>query len=341
MIAIIIVIIILIFGILGGIVKIPTNYHGVPIFFGKKINKTLGEGLKYAYPFLNLFGKVLLFSEDLETQSLEGEGSATVISKDGLEIWIEGSSQWRPDPENLFTYSKTPSDTIHHGMKDAIEQGLGEIAGTLEGEAFRARREEIKYIIDCYFSLKRRPDFYINKKDPENFPIDSSISFEEHLSSLKRANAHDAEKLRLIEKIEAKNWIVPTVEKDGRKIIDVLEFYKENINLIVTILKLGNTINEKSEIEERYGIRIETFKLARVRYSEKVQASMEEQKQAENKNKAAGTLRTQKMEIMTEMIAKGVSPDKASDDADALLGIGQKQIISGGALPLINLSNNK
>ena len=162
---------------IGSLVKIPVAYYGVEVLFGKRTGKTFKEGIHFLkIPF---FTEVLLFSKSLKTYTFDDKEAIVVFSADNMEITIEGAVQLRPSYKNLGKFVEIPERTIVDGMKDAIEGGLGVVAGQEEGENFIKYRKEIEYIINCLFCLERRPDFYIN--EVKSFREKSTESFDEYL----------------------------------------------------------------------------------------------------------------------------------------------------------------
>jgi hypothetical protein len=323
----------------SAIVKVPTAHYGIETVFGKRTGRKFKEGLHLKTPF---FGEVLLYPASLATYSLSGTEAVVAMSADNLQITIEGSIQLRPDFEKLDSFVEIPEETIKHGMIDAIESGLGIIAGKENGEDFKGKREAIEHIINCLFLLDRRPDFYINKDNPEEFITKPPKSFTDYISRLELANEGNKETLEKISHLEASKWLIPLkMDQDSNKnTLDTLSFYKQNVTRIETMLQLEASMGESSKVEELYAVDIAAFKLSKVSYSKTTTEALEKKKQAE-KDLQASTLRQEKkLEIMTELIKKGVEPGQASNDADAAVGIAPKQIIIGG-IPIINLSGGK
>jgi len=324
---------------IGSLVKIPVAYYGVEVLFGKRTGKTFKEGIHFLkIPF---FTEVLLFSKSLKTYTFDDKEAIVVFSADNMEITIEGAVQLRPSYKNLGKFVEIPERTIVDGMKDAIEGGLGVVAGQEEGENFIKYRKEIEYIINCLFCLERRPDFYIN--EVKSFREKSTESFDEYLKKLEDAGI-DAKK---IEKLKSTEWIInpkPRKPEDDPKKpeeLDVLNFYRDNIRRIETMLQLEILTKGNSGIENSYSIEIEAFKMAKVSFSKKTTESLEKKKQAEKDLQASTLRQKEKMKFMGELIKNGVPASQASNDADAMVGIGPKQTIAGNAIPFINIGGGK
>ena len=303
----------------SAIAKVPTAHYGVEVVFNKRTGRKFKEGLHLKTPF---FGEVLLYPASLATYSLAGNDAVIAISADNMEMTIEGSVQLRPDFDKLDKFVEIPEETIKHGMGDAIESGLGIIAGSEQGEDFVGRREAIEHIINCLFLLNRRPDFYVNKEDPAKFISTPPDSFKHYIERLKEANADDQLSLEKISHLESGNLVIP--------------FKKKKVERVETMLQFEGSMKEASKVEELYAIDIAVFKLSKVAFSKKTTEALEKKKQAE-KDLQAVTLRQQeKMKIMDELIARGVPAAQASNDADAAVGIAPKQTISGG-VPIVNI----
>jgi len=319
----------------SGIVIIPTNHYGLQTVFNKKTETKFKEGINYTFPLFPLFGRVLLYLMEPKPEPLttENRSAAQVISEDRFELHLEGAFQWEPDFDNLLVYAKTSFKLILNGVKVAIEEGLADIAGKFKGEIFYARRDDISRIINCKFSLERRPDYYLDWKNPDDFIKNSSESFKDYIERLLKANANNLENLKKINKLDHSNWLTPKTETGE---LSILDFYKDNVTRIVTMLELEKSMNEKSEIEKRYGIKITAFNLSKILYSPESMAALEDSAQVDKRMEAFDKLHKRKMEIVKELIHVGVDPNQASNDADAQLGIAPKQIISGTAIPFIN-----
>ncbi len=321
--------------IISSIAQIPTAHYGVRTIFGKRRKGALTEGLNFKIPFVE---KILLYPMSLTTYTLDDKESAVVFSKDKLELTIEGSIQLRPDREELDSFVEITEQTLMKGMKDAIEGGLGIVAGRHEGDAFIDLREAVEHIINCTFRLERRPDFYVNQTSSgTDLEIVDTPAFQEYITKLKVVNPKKADKLAMKD-----NWKLPKkTDAEGKEVVpvalDILKFYDQNVKFITTMLESETSMQESSEVEKRYFVDIATFSLARISYSKETKTALEKKKQAEEELKATKLRQTEKMRIMSELIAKGVSPDQASNDADAAVGIAPKQTIAGNAIPIVNL----
>ncbi|MBP9851440.1 MAG: SPFH domain-containing protein [Candidatus Pacebacteria bacterium] len=111
-----------------------------------------------------------------------------------------------------------------------------------------------------------------------------------------------------------------------------IEFYVRNANIIKAILKEDKTT---SPVENLYCLDIDAVKVAKITYSKEMQEDMEKTERAKLRRKAALELHKDRMTMMNELIEAGVSPDQASDDSAAALGISEKKIWKG-AMPFNN-----
>lgn len=324
------------FVIRSSIVFIPERHYGLLVNFTERTRVSKREGWRWKIPFIQKF---LVYPAILVTHSLAKTESAVVFTKDNLEITIEGSVQLRPNFKNLFRFAEVSEDSILNGMKDAIEGGLGIIAGQEDASSFITKREEIQLLINCLFRLSRRVDYYVNKSDLPNGM--GTTAYEEYFEKLKKDLPR--EKAKIIEKLHPTDskWKIPVITVGGKEEFDVLGFYKANISKIVYMLELESKeqITEDSEVEELYGIDIAQFSLAKIAYSEKTKAALEAAEQEESKMKAVGEVHKKKMEIFRELVASGVSEDEALAEASAAVKDSERKTnkVSGGST--INLNN--
>jgi len=326
--------------IVSAIVKIPTAHYGVETFFGKRTGRKFKEGLHLKIPF---FGEVLLYPMSLQTYNLSGSESIVVTSADKLKIEIEGSVQLRPDFNNISKFVEIPEETIKVGMRDAIEGGLGIIAGQENGESFVEKREAIWYIINCLFQLERRPDFYVEKDESTDKLTIDRPSFHDYLDNLNLViRKEDEVNQKKIKKLAVAEWkISKKRDEEGKEVevLSVLDFYNQNVTRIETMLQLEKLaeVISSSPIEELYAIEIAAFKLAKVTFSKEITEAFEKEKKAEKELRATERRQKIKLEIMNALIAKGVPAAQASNDADAAVGIAPKQTIAGNAIPILNI----
>ncbi len=335
--------IILLVIIADGFFWVKTNHHAFVAFMQKKYPRVYPEGGPYySFPGVSLFGKIWQFSEDLITLVMEGEGITAIVvtTLDKLKLLIEGSLQYKNDQKNLHTRSKVKKGTIEKGLRDTVEEALGELAGQEKGEDFRKRREEIRLLANSVLRLERRIDYYINKGNPIEFKTHPTQAYLEYVKRLVKENKYNPDLVEKIkDKLDPMKWEIPTIKSTvypGEEDLLVLEFYRRNVSRCEFMLELETTMQDQSPIEKKYGIDIAAFALAKVLYTKKTEESLEKEAQAEHDLEAWKHRQTAQLAFMDKLIERNVDPGKASDDAQAAVGIAEKQIISGPAIPWVN-----
>lgn len=338
--------------VISSAVSVPTAHYGIITRLGKRIGKPLPEGLNFVVPFID---KVLIYSIELKTDPLD---EISVFSNDRLDIELKGSVQWRPDKKELKGFVEIPENTILVGLKDAIKSEIGKIAGEKKGDFFIRERKALETHINCIFRLQRPPHYFLNPKEStKGKEQEFGKSFTDWINDKReevKGISDDEEKKQKQEKIEKieniTNWELPTEREigDDDELIDswkldIISFYKANARSIQSMIDLGE--NETSPIEDLYHINISIFRLADVDFTEGTKRALERKRQVEAEIVAAKQQQKWKLEIMDELIEKGLDAEKASNAADVMMGISEKrQVISiegGSVLPLMNITSQK
>ncbi|MEK7585026.1 MAG: SPFH domain-containing protein [Patescibacteria group bacterium] len=313
----------------NSIIRISTISYGVVTFFGRRTTRILPEGIHLVWPLG--INKVEKITFDLRTTDIsEGVGKDTgklkVFSKDNVDITLAGSVQHRPAKPGtfrddgmplLFNFLEAAEAAISGGLRDAIRDALGSIAGCHDANEFIAKREALVRIINSYLKLKIAPH-----ADEEFFT----------------ANKLTLKKLPLL-------WSGQPVAPGDR-----IEFYEENAVIIdKTIRSAFKDPKTISPLEERYGIDIETFALASIAFDEKTTTALGEarRQQAENTRiaeQANALMATFESLTKPKGGGKGLSDKDAAEAAKVLVGITSRVETSeirglsgGGTLPIINL----
>ncbi len=329
--------------VISAAVSVPTAHYGVITRFGERVRDSLSEGLSFIIPFIE---KVLIYSIELKTDPLD---KISVFSSDRLDIELKGSVQWRPDTDNLKKFVEIPENTILVGLKDAIKSEIGKIAGEKKGDFFIKERKALEMLINCIFRLQRPPHYFLNPKSgTSGKEYEFGDSFNKWIGEKQMG-----EKLDKLISAKTKNkdnggWNLETVEeevgeddkKTGKFRLDIIAFYKVNARLVQLMIDLGET--ERSPIEELYHIDISIFRLADVDFTEATKKALEKKRQVEAEIVAAKQQQTWKLEIIDDLMKKGLDAEKANNAADVILGIAEKrQVISieggGSVIPLINV----
>jgi regulator of protease activity HflC (stomatin/prohibitin superfamily) len=290
-------------------VVLPTVYFGVPTRLKKRIRKKdntvliLEEGLNFVAPLVDDLLPENIKSKKLVTQEIE----AKALSKDKLEVTLEGSVQYRP--ADLNVYIEMTKKTIEEGMVEAVESEVGKICGVKDSDVFVEERTEIEFLIRCVLQLKKPPHYYINRLELGTKPRDTdtgpfrmgTVLKKETIENLKL----DDKKIKeLVEKLSPKKW---ELKLDDDNEIDIISFYKDNVSRINLLFDLG----ADSGVEKLYGIKIATFRVAKLLFSKKAQEAFEKTRAAKAEMTAAEERFNKKKEILQGYIDMGLSPNQA------------------------------
>ncbi|MDP3015361.1 MAG: SPFH domain-containing protein [bacterium] len=336
---------------LSAAISIPTAHYGVVVRFNERTGRFLNEGLNFIWPFIE---KALIYSYELRTDPLEAE----VFSKDRQATSLKGSIQWRPDFKNLRRFVEIPENTILVGLKDAIKSEIGKIAGAKDSQVFISERPQLEVLINSIFRLERPPHLHLNfgwNEEGYLISVEMGDSMSkwiqkvqkcvEALKNRGKAGEKKAEELsEKLAKLSGAEWKILPVKNLGTEEAewDVLRFYELNAPKVKIMLEIVDEEDEQSLIEALYGINISIFRIADVDFAEATKKAMEQKKQIGLRIEAAKQQQKWKLEIMDELIAKGLDAEKASNAADVLMGIATpRQVISiegGNVLPLMNIT---
>jgi hypothetical protein len=318
---------------LRAIVRVPPGHKGLLVRLDERVKgKTYEEGWHLIIPGLD---KLLLYSTNIQSIDFTEKEAGRVRTKDDLDVLIPGTLQYKAGT-NLYKYFEVEENALMSGLTTAIQSSLKNIIGKKESDVFKEQGEELELLINCVFRLSRAPHLYVDKKDDEDcFTIDRP-SFNEYLDKLKKIKAPSMLKK---EKLITSNWVMPEWKLDKKQFpeFDVLDFYQSNKSRIMLMLEFEAFMEEESSIEAEYAIEIISFKMANPVYTPETIKAMEEKKQTELELEAIKKTHILKKEIMDDLIAKGVPPSQASDDADAQLKIANKSVTPRNTLNLNNL----
>ncbi|MBU1289684.1 hypothetical protein KKG85_00310 [Patescibacteria group bacterium] len=313
---------------LNAIILLPTAYFGIPSRFGKRIYKKnsdpvmLEEGINFRWPLI----EDLLSQNTKSKKLLTQEVTTKALSRDKLEVTVEGSVQYRI--ANLDTHVEMTEKTMEKGMVGAIESELGKICGVKEADVFVDERTEIEFLIKCVLQLERPPHHYIDEaKEIEKVKDEAKISKTRVGSDEKEIKETDTLKViasnvmglvlkkenipryeqklgetrikELVEKLSPEKWKLEK-EKELNKFekydIDIIRFYKEN----ATRIKLLFEFERDSEVEKLYGIKIATFRVEKLNFSEEAQKAFEKTRAAKAEMMAAEERFQKKTEMLKE-----------------------------------------
>lgn len=304
---------------LNAIIIIPTVYFGIPSRFKERIKNKDGkaiileEGINFRVPLIDdlLFDNTK--SKKLTTQNV----TTTALSKDKLEITLVGSVQYRP--ADLNTYIEMTEKTIREGMIEAVESELGKICGIKESDVFVDERTQLEFLIRCVLQLERRPHYYIDEASRFD-RIKYKAKKIKKLAGLEERELEKVEDLNLVgeavmgiilkdsfieaindnfgpektkelvDKLSPEKWKMPLENEDK---IDIIRFYRDNVSRINLLFEFG----QGSEVEKLYGIKIATFRIAKLSFSPEAQKAFEKTRSARAEMLAAGE-RFEKKKIM-------------------------------------------
>lgn len=252
------------------------------------------EDMVYGEGWHGFWDGVLPFLDRFEAKPITLDPAAIstkVLTKDNMQVSIGGSVQYRVD--DVYRNLEVNPATMGVGMSDAIKSELGIIAGRADGEQFVGARREIWLLINAMLRFSVAPHYRASATNPTLFdPIGG-----------------DQE-----------------VEPEER-----LPFYRKNVMAISAALKRETeNHDDRSLIEERYGVDVVVFELAEVNFTTETVAALEKKRQAELGADAAKSAFRREKEIFLELKDE-VGPERALNEASLIVGgkeRGSRQIIS-------------
>jgi regulator of protease activity HflC (stomatin/prohibitin superfamily) len=304
--------------VLNSIVIVPTVYFGIVTRFKQRMKREdkvilLEEGINFVFPLVDDLLPDNTKSRKLTTEEVK----ATALSKDKLEINLKGSVQYRP--EDLNTYIEMTPKTIKEGMIDAIESELGKICGTKNADIFVEYRSEVELLIQCVLQLERPPHHYINKEKQKDGTTKNIMGVINAPEDVKK-ELGDEKIEKLTEKLLPEKWELKEEEEevidesDEKKLvstgeIDVIGFYKDNVSRISLLFDIP--FGKESKVGMLYGIKVATFRLARLSFSKEAQEAFEKMRAARAEMAAAEKRFETKVGLLRKYIAAGLSPREA------------------------------
>lgn len=269
---------------LGGsvITLLASSVGKIPEYhFGvvSRLGKRTGKIVREGvYLKIPLLDSVELISLELVTLPI----SASFTSQDRVQLIVRGSLQYRPDPDisrdgkNVFV--EMSEETIRTGIEDAIQAKLGGLGGVYESDDFIKNRQALGQIINCLLRMSVPPHLR------HDFTTCGVLN-------CRMKSQIDAQNLL---KFYNKHWQTVKKQVDDEK----------------------KYLNDKSRIEERYGIDIETFELAEIDFSEETKSAFEKERQAEARAKAFNKKMEMAIRARKEL---GASAQEALNAADISL----------------------
>lgn len=181
-----------------GLYRIPPMQFGIVNTFGRR-SRIVGEGLTFLIPFVQ---KVDIFSIELQRADIPAKAKSNDLSG----IVIRGSVQYALDPQLISTYQET-SRNISNALIDAVENEIGNIAGTKKLEDFVKEREAIVLLINCLLRLRdlphENPKAVDENSNGKEIPVDRRLSFyKKHANQIKQFLVEESKKPEERSKIE-------------------------------------------------------------------------------------------------------------------------------------------
>lgn len=300
------ILVIIIVLLLNSLTIIPSVHFGVVSILGRRLRGDKGilrEGLNFVVPLLS---RVQLVSKELVTEEVKFH----LTTKNGLKLEVQGVFQYRPDPNVSFelphddhgrnVFVTMSEDAIFKGIVEAIEARLGGLGGKHDHEVFISERQALGDIINGILRLgtppHRQHELGRFSPDPEN-PSNPFCGRNDCEFVGDRINAED--------------------------LIRFYKFHWPEIKILMRSEK--HNAEDRSEVEKRYGIDVESFDLGNVSFTEETTAALEEQEQARKRQDAA----QQRLDLIEKFMKKGATFQQAADEADiALDPTKDKRVIS-------------
>ncbi|MDP1706387.1 MAG: SPFH domain-containing protein [bacterium] len=260
--------------VLASAIKIPPNHFGIVDRFGKRLRCNPGkdgpvfqrgilrEGLNFIIPLID---SVELVSKDLVKEDIKFK----FTTKDKLRLEVEGVFQYRPDPDVLFSdvhkdhrrnvFLTVSKEVIKSGVIEAVEARLGGLGGQCSSEIFITSRQALGEIINAILRMNKPP----HRNHLKGAPAPDPKNPEEPFCGLDALCTFDDTEIGVEKLVEFYNahWRQAKVIKDNEK----------------------NLPEDRSEVERRYGIDIESFDLGNVGFTSETEAAFEEKRQSEER----------------------------------------------------------
>jgi len=183
--------------------------------------------------------------------------------------------------------------------------------------------DSLEIIVEC--SIEYRPDPNVNVKGIPTFSnyersvVEKGIidEIKEKINVVCGARTSTAEELVLRREefiLYINSWLrlsEPAHFKDGKLPEEIFDYYRSHRKEINnSLMKEEENINDRSKLEERYGIDIINITIKKISFSEKTMKSMELQKQMKEEEQANKKL----LDMVQESARRlGITPEKAID----------------------------
>lgn len=314
----IVVVVGVIYLVADSIVFIDAVNYGVVWRFGGQTKGTRKEGFNLKLPIVD---KIVTASLELQTKEIKVE----FTTKDNLRLKIPGSIQYRADKdvidedeENVFV--RISDEAIAKGIEKDIQAKLGGIGGKYNGKDFIGNRQALDSIINSILRLD----------SPLHLNHNIATCEENGCLFCKKQNSKKQKEITAAQLIKFYNvhW------KQAKELLD----HEDD----------PQNIDNRSSIENRYGIDIVKYSLAEVDFTEETQKAQEDKKQAEYRAEAGTKVLKLAKKAKTDL--PDVSGQQALNWADSILNpdtprtmisVEGESGVLGGILGLISNKDKK
>jgi regulator of protease activity HflC (stomatin/prohibitin superfamily) len=142
---------------------VPAGHVGVPILFGRVLDRNLNEGLNIVNPFVSVVPMTVrtetyTMSSVPDEGTVKGDDSITALSADGLMMPLDVTLAYRLVSNDApWLYRSIGPDYVDKLIRPASRTSVREaIAGFTAQEAYSTRRQELAVAIDQLVTTRLR-----------------------------------------------------------------------------------------------------------------------------------------------------------------------------------------
>lgn len=153
----------LLFALLSVIAIVPAGHVGIPVVFGKVLDRQLNEGLNLVNPFaevvrMTVRTETYTMSSVRDEGAVKGDDSITALSADGLMMPLDVTLAYRLVPSDAsWLYRAIGPDYVDKVVRPASRTAVREaIAGFTAQEAYSTRRLELAATMDQLLTARLR-----------------------------------------------------------------------------------------------------------------------------------------------------------------------------------------
>ncbi|MFB6212569.1 MAG: hypothetical protein ABEI53_01980 [Candidatus Magasanikbacteria bacterium] len=306
--------------------QIKEVHFAVTSIFDSLSGRRIGEGNHFLWPFIEKVKDRFLFPFKTQTkttqvvfvtkmdesdENLDDESDNKISS---LKLTVTLAIQWRVDPE-IVTGDGSPAfvewsgssegDLITKEFNEALEAQLegplGSFGGVYEYVKFVNKREWVELFLNSLLRLETVP--HENPRVLEKY--------NEYTEASERIDESDIEREDDFEYMKEE---VPP----GKR----LEFYRDNSDIIKTVLSGESENDSRSEIELLLGIDLIDLRLKKVGFTEEAKEKIEAEAQAREQQKAR-QVEGETLQNLTDIIAENTDLDDETAASLALVLMGK------------------